>query len=204
VPTDQKSSLLEQLRIDRPSPAPASTRGRRGATGLVIGIVVVVLAAGGGVAYWKLSQAGAVPVQEAVAHAITSGSSGAPVVGSLLDASGYVVALRDATVSGKSIYKVNEILVQQGESVKAGQVIARLDDSNVRAGLEASVAQVKQARAELAQAKLAAADARPTFQREQQELAGDLISQDAFDATKASYDAQVAAVDVAEQNLTVG
>ena len=40
--------------------------------------------------------------------------------GSLLDASGYVVALREATVSAKSIYKVHEVMVQEGQPVKEG------------------------------------------------------------------------------------
>jgi multidrug efflux pump subunit AcrA (membrane-fusion protein) len=60
-----------------------------------------------------------------------------------------------------------------------------------------------QARAALAQAKLAADNVRPHFQREQQEVAQGLISQDTFDAAKASYDAAQAAVGVAEQNLAV-
>jgi len=202
---DSKSTLLEQLRIERAPPAPVGgPGGRRPArTGLVIGIIVILLVAGGGLAYWKISAASAVPVQEATARAVTSGSTGAPVAGSLLDASGYVVALRDATVSGKAIYQVKQVLVQQGEAVKAGQIIARLDDSNVRAGLAQSLAQVAQARAALAQAKLAAEDARPTYQREQQELAQGLISQDTFDATKASYDAAQAAMGVAQQTLAV-
>src|SRR6185437_5427165 len=122
-PMDSKSTLLEQLRIERAPPAPVGgPGGRRPArTGLVIGIIVILLVAGGGLAYWKISAASAVPVQEATARAVTSGSTGAPVAGSLLDASGYVVALRDATVSGKAIYQVKQVLVQQGEAVKAGQ-----------------------------------------------------------------------------------
>jgi RND family efflux transporter MFP subunit len=200
---EQKASLLEQLRIERP-PAPPVDSGRRGGRiGIILGIILLVLAAGGGVAYWEVSQAKAIAVQAAIARPVTSDSAGAPVAGSLLDASGYVVALRDAVVSAKEIFKVNEMLVQQGEAVKAGQIIARLDDSNIRAQLDDSVAQVKQAQAALAQAKLAADDARPTFEREQKELAQGLISQDTFDTTKAAYDAAQAQVTVAEQNLAV-
>jgi len=202
---DDKSSLLEQLRIDRSADA-TGTHARTGKgprTGLIIALIVVLLAAAGGAVYWQHSRVSATPVQTVAAQPVASSATGAALAGSLLDASGYVVALRDATVSAKAIYKVKEIRVQQGQSVKAGQVIARLDDSNVRALLGESIAQVKQAQAALAQARLAADDARPTFLRQQQELAEGLISQDAFDAAKASYDAAQAQVLVAEQNLAV-
>ncbi len=198
---EQKTSLLEQLRIERPPAAPVGTGGRGGRTGVILGIVVVALAAGGGFAYWKVSQAGAVPVQEVVARAISSGSTDSPVVGSLLDASGYVVAMRDAVVSSQLIARVDAVPIEAGEKVKQGQIVARLDDSMYRASLEQSVVQVAAARATLAQAKLAADDARPTYAREQKELAAGLISQDTFDTTKASYDAAQAAVEVDAENL---
>src|SRR6185312_13712928 len=122
-----KSSLLEQLRIDR-SAEPAGARSRHGlrTTVLVAIAVLAVLIAAGGVAYWRRARVRAVPVQAVAARRVASSGTGTAVAGSLLDASGYVVALGDATVSAKAIYKVKEMRVQQGEAVKAGQVIARL------------------------------------------------------------------------------
>jgi RND family efflux transporter MFP subunit len=199
---DQKSSLLEQLKIDR-TPEPQRSRGPGTRTAIIAVIAIVVLAAIAVTAFWMTSRAAELPVHTAVATAIPSSGNGAPAGASILDASGYVVALRDAVVSAKGIYKVDEMLVQQGERVKEGQIIARLDDSNVRAALEQSQAQVQQARASLAAAKLAAADAKPTFLREQKELAEGLISPDAFDTTKSSYDSAQAAVAVAQQTLAV-
>jgi RND family efflux transporter MFP subunit len=192
-----KHELLEQLRIDRSaSERPAAARGRRR---WLFGIGALVLAAVGGAALVALAPGG----QEV--HAVTAKalSGGTPSGGTLLEASGYVVALREATVSGKSIYKVDEVLVQEGQPVKRGEVMARLDDTNTRAALEQSKAQVKQLEAALAAARLAAADARPIFQRNQKELAQGLISQDTYDAAKASYDALDTMVAVAEQNLAV-
>ncbi|MGB6603719.1 MAG: efflux RND transporter periplasmic adaptor subunit, partial [Steroidobacteraceae bacterium] len=98
---------------------------------------------------------------------------------------------------------VDDVLVQEGQPVRRGEVMARLDDTNTRAALEQSKAQVKQLEAALAAARLAAADARPIFERSQKELAQGLISQDTFDAAKASYDALETEVAVAEQNLAV-
>lgn len=198
---DDKTSLLEKLRIDRP-PEPVNTGGGRGVRiGLLIAIVVVVLAAGG-VLYWRVSQAGAIPVQATVARPLaSSGSSGAPVVGSMLDASGYVVAMREATVSSQLIDKVDDVLIQAGETVKKGQIVARLDDAMYRAALDQSDAAVAQARASLAAARLAATDATPIYQREKKEAAEGLISTDAFDTEQQTYDAAQAAVKVAEENL---
>ncbi len=169
--------------------------------GLLIGIAVVVLAAGGGVAYWQISQANSVPVQAVEARAVTSGSAGAPVVGTLLDASGYVVAMRMASISSPILGRVDEVPIQAGETVKQGQIIARLDPSVYRATLDQSVAQVEQARAQLAAARVAAADATPIYERDKKELAQGLISQDTFDAAQQTYDAAQTAVKVQEGNL---
>jgi len=198
---DSKSSLLEQLRIDRtPQTQPsASSKGVRVA--LLAASAVIVLGGVAALLMWETSRADEIPVQAAVAQAISSGGAGAPVGASILDASGYVVAMRQATVSAMMIDKVEQVLVQEGERVKEGQVIARLDDTNYHAALEQSVAQAGQARASLAAARIAAADAKPTYLRDQKQLAEGLISPDAFDADKASYDQAQAAVAVAEENL---
>ena len=195
---DRKTALLDELRMDR-TQAPAQLAGRR--LHWVVGLGAVLLAAAIGMLFLAFGHQG-IAVRAVTARAL--GAPGAPSAGgSLLDATGYVVALREATVSGKSIYKVNEVLVQEGQPVKQGQVMARLDDTNARAALEQSKVQVKQLVAALAAAKLAADDARPLFQRNQVQLKEALISQDTFDASKASYDATQAAALVAEQNLAV-
>jgi RND family efflux transporter MFP subunit len=143
-----------------------------------------------------------VPVHLVTARAI-AGIESPAALGSQLEASGHVVALREATVSGKRIYKVNQVLVKEGQQVRQGQVMALLDDSNVRAELEQSKAQVKLNEAVLAAAKLAADDASPSFLRNQTQLAEGLINHDTFDASKSNYDAAQAAVSIAEQNLAV-
>ena len=200
-PMDQKAALLDQLRIDRtqtPRQPPTHSRVR-----WLIGSVSVVII--GAVLFWIFGSAReGVPVHTVAAKAIaTTDAGGGPAGGSLLDASGYVVALRQASVSAKAIYKVNEVLVQEGQAVKQGQVIAKLDDTNARAALEQSKAQVKQLEAALAAAKLAAEDARPLFLRNKTQLAEGLISPEAFDASKSTYDAAQTATLIADGNLTV-
>jgi RND family efflux transporter MFP subunit len=68
---------------------------------------------------------------------------------SVLNASGYVTARREATVSSKITGKVMEVLIEEGMRVASGQVLARLDDSNVQASLALAQAQVEAASAGL-------------------------------------------------------
>ena len=83
----------------------------------------------------------------------------------MLDASGYVVARRLATVASKTIGRVTEVLIEEGQRVEQGQIVARLDDSNVRAAVEQARAQLAQAEANLDAARVALggceADLRP-------------------------------------------
>jgi RND family efflux transporter MFP subunit len=199
---DERTELLERLRINRGEGPATQTLPRRWP--LPVGIAIVVLLLGGGGAAWYLNAAtDAVPVRTAVATAVQSTSSGPSIGRTLLDASGYVVALRQAAVSANSIYKVVEVLVQAGDTVKQGQIIAKLDDSNTHASLDQAQAQVKQLSATLAAAKLAAADVHPGFLRNEAQLKEGLISQDAFDTAKSADDAAQQSVLVAEQNLAV-
>jgi RND family efflux transporter MFP subunit len=191
---NDKSALLDQLRIDRTQPS--HERGGGGSRWLIGGLGVAALAAIAAV--WLLARPG-VAVRAVIATALPEAAPGA----SLLDASGYVVALREATVSAKSIYKVEEVLIQEGQAVRQGELLAKLDDSNTRAALEQSKAQVKQLQAALYAARVAAADARPSFTRNQSQLAEGLISPEKYDASKSSFDAAQTAMLVAEQNLAV-
>jgi|HubBroStandDraft_2_1064218.scaffolds.fasta_scaffold108194_2 RND family efflux transporter MFP subunit len=197
---EPKSTLLDKLRIDRTQTPAHRGAGRRGWP-IVLGAAVLV----GAAAVWIMRLGG----HETAVHAVSAKAPGATAsgarsaAGSLLDASGYVVALREATVSAKSIYKVREVVVQEGQAVKRGDLLAILDDSNARAALEQSQAQVRQFEASLAAATLAADDARPSFMRNSAQQAEGLISRDTFDASKAGYDAAQTAVLVAERTLAV-
>jgi RND family efflux transporter MFP subunit len=69
----------------------------------------------------------------------------------LLNASGYVTTRLAATVSSKVTGKVAEILIEEGMKVEKGQVLARLDASNVETGLRLAEAQLESARMSLAE-----------------------------------------------------
>jgi HlyD family secretion protein len=69
----------------------------------------------------------------------------------ILSASGYLVARRKAVVSAKIQGRLAELLVDEGSSVAAGQVIARLDNADLQAQVEVARAGVQQATADLAE-----------------------------------------------------
>ncbi len=192
---DDKSALLNQLRIDRGAPA----QREKGRLRLWIGLGAVVLAALG-IGAWVVAGPSGVPVHVATVRAAEGGQAAG---GSLLDASGYVVALRQAAVSGKSVYKVVDVLIEAGQHVHEGQIIARLDDTNNHAALMQAEAQVKAAEAALAAAKVALADAAPIYQRNKKLVAEGWVSRGAFDASQATYDADKTNLAVAEKQLEV-
>jgi RND family efflux transporter MFP subunit len=113
-------------------------------------------------------------------------------------------------VASKSILRVVEVSIEEGQRVTAGQVIARLDDSNTKASLEQARAQVTQAEASLKAAKTAFDDALPTYRRNERQMEAKVISEQAFDSARAAYNAaeadfnvRVRALEVARATLEV-
>jgi RND family efflux transporter MFP subunit len=133
---------LASLKIDQG----ARGGGGRSGTMAVVVIALVVLAAAGGWFWTQRVQAAAVKTV-----AVNSVSGPGAAAGAVLNASGYVTARRRATVSSKVTGKVVDIFVEEGKAVKKGQVLARLDDSQMRAGLNVARAQLTAARSAAAE-----------------------------------------------------
>lgn len=148
------AELLKELRIDRKAP-PAPAPSRRGLwIGLAIAAVLALLL---GVGWLVLGRDKGIEVSTAPTTAI--GSSGASA--SVLDASGYVVARRMATVSSKITGRVKEVLIEEGQRVEQGQVMARLDpvDADAQRRLVASQLNATRSRVNSVQAQLREAEA---------------------------------------------
>src|SRR2546421_10042442 len=182
---EAKNADLSALRIDRAADPVAPTPGAR--RWLMIGLPVagvVVLAA------VLLATSGAlgsaVPVRLTPATMVSPMRSGAVLV-----ASGYVVAQRKAAVASKGTGRLVYLGVVEGDRVRAGQVIARIEDADVKAQLAQAQANVQLSRAELH-------DAERSLARER--LLGDsgFSSQASFDAAEARYDRVKAGIAAAE------
>jgi RND family efflux transporter MFP subunit len=184
-----RAALLNQLRIDRSEPPSSGGHGKWWATG----VAVIIIAAS---AFWYLTRPTGIPITTAMAQAAAGASSGATAGPSLLDASGYIVARRRATVSSKVTGKVVKVMLEEGQRVEAGQIIALLDDSNWRAALSQSKAQLQQAEANVASAQTAFDDAKPIFDRAEKQKAAAVISAQSFDESHAQFN-------VAHNNLLV-
>ena len=189
-----QASLIEQLRIERSGPV---ARSRAGVFWWAAAAIVVASVGAG--AYVLVPRG--VPIRVALAEAAPADS---PVgAASILDASGYVVARRQATVSAKITGKVVSVAIEEGQHVERDEIIARLDDSNARATVAQARAQLEQSRANLVAAEVAFANAEPTFRRNEQQFERSVISAQGFDTAKASYDAVRTSVEVAARAVEV-
>jgi multidrug efflux pump subunit AcrA (membrane-fusion protein) len=163
---DDKSALLNQLRIDRESEPPRSAKWPLWLAGAA-GVLIVA-----GVA-WFWSRPKGIPVRVAVAQPVSADDAVAPA--SILDASGYVVARRQATVASKITGKMVELDIEEGDHVREGQVIARLDGTNLRAALNAARAQLDYAKSGLAETEVNLKNAKRDYDR-QRSLLGHFVT----------------------------
>ncbi len=192
---DQRTSLLEQLRIERPDEVVSS---RRPAVWWSVGIAA---AAAIGVATWVVAMPRGILVKVATAELAAADVVAAPA--SILDASGYVVARRQATVSAKITGKVIAVAIEEGQRVERGDVIAHLDDANAQAAVAEARAELEQSKANLLAAEIALTNAGPTFQRNEQQFVRAVISAQTFDTAKTAYDATRTSRDVAARAVEV-
>jgi RND family efflux transporter MFP subunit len=133
--------------------------------------------------------------------AVRSGAAGA--ANAVLNASGYVTARRRATVSSKVTGKVMEIFVEEGKAVRRGQVLARLDDSQLRAQLKVDEAQLAAARTVAAEDEARLREAELTLGRRRQLVKEQVISRAELDSADAQVESLKARIAMAHQQVEV-
>ena len=183
---------LASLRIDK------SARGGGGRGALIV-VVILLLAVIAGVIYWTRREP-IVEIRTAEA-AVRSGAAGAP--NAVLNASGYVTARRRATVSSKVTGKVMEIFVEEGKAVRQGQVLARLDDSQLRAMLNVDQAQLNAAKRATTENEARLREAELTLGRRQQLVKDKVISRAELDSAEAEVESLKARIAMAQQQVEV-
>jgi RND family efflux transporter MFP subunit len=192
------ANLKEDLSALRIDPADKAGSGRR-LWGWIVAVLLVA-AAVGGTRYWMVRmQAASVKVAAVTAKA--TGAASGP--GAVLNASGYVTARRRATVSSKVTGKVMQVYIEEGQSVRQGQVLARLDDSQTRAALAFAQAQVAAARKSAAQDQARLHEAELNLERRQRLMKEQVVGRAEVDTAQADVDSLKARIAYAQEQIAV-
>lgn len=189
---DNRSSddLLHELRIDRAQRDDDESRGPRWPW--IAGIVAVLLIIAGVAGVLGL-RSRAVTVQTANAVSMASAGGDAAV----LQATGYVVARRQATVSAQIIGTLAEVSVEEGEHVRQGQVLARLDPTAYQAQLDSAQAQYAAAQASVVKARAMLKQDRANAARMNDVVARGYVSRQDAEQANTQVATDTAALDVA-------
>jgi len=133
-----RENLLNNLKIDRS--APPVVDGSSSNKLYLLGAAIILVSF-----FWWLFLSED-ELKEVTTFTVKSLQMSDSSATSILDASGYVVARRRATVSSKVTGKVMKVFIEEGMYVEEGQLLAQLDDSTMQADLNYSQSQLDEAR----------------------------------------------------------
>jgi len=193
-----KRALLDELKIDRGAAVEESPRRPWK------WFVAIAVAAGVAFVAWfvladRINPVPPPPVTVAPAAQVVKPK----VEGSVLDATGYVVARREATVSAKVTGKVTEVFIEEGMRVEAGQLLARLDASIPKAELSLAESQLASTRAALEELKVQIRQGELDVQRTQGLAAKKLASAADLDKVELTLEALKARLEREQQDVVV-
>lgn len=182
---------LDKLKIEKSSLAPKTGRSSRMLLFFVMaGVLAVAVAV---LVVWK---------QRGVTVEVVTVSQAYPTQSfTLLNASGYVVAQRKAAVAAKTTGRLEWLGVEEGSRVKAGQVVARLENRDLNAALDQAKEAVKVSQGNLDQAKAEEIDATLDYARQQKMLKEGIVAKSDFDAAEARFRRAKAGVSAATASL---
>ena len=186
---ETKKADLNSLRIDRTEEKRPPGRNKMIITRVVIFIILLVVAF---VAYRYVNSL--LNKKEEVKLTTVSFQSGS-YSSAVLNASGYVVAQRKAAVASKGTGRLIYLGVVEGDQVRKDQIIARLEDNDIRAQLEQAKANLKLYEADLRESE-------NFFNRQKELFSKGLSSKQEFEVAETRYNRTLASIDVAKAQLT--
>ena len=188
-----KKALLGQLRIDRTAPERAPIPRRWWLAGAWV-LAVLVL---GGLAAALLFRAPRFEVEAATAE--PPARRGAAMA--VLQATGYVTARRQATVSTQITGTLTQVLIDEGDHVKEGQILARLDDTAQQASLAQAQAQLQAAQATQMQVQAQLDQARRDLVRNEDLVQRQLVSQQALETARTQVQTLAAQLEAQKRQI---
>lgn len=187
----QQNGNLEGLRIDRT----ADEQGKRKPWFLVAGAALVVLL---GLGIWLMARPGRAIVRVAPAKKVAQQTRS-----TVLNATGYVTARRQATVSSKVTARVMEVHVEEGMRVQQGQILARLDSAMPSATLRLAQAEAAAAASLLQETRVRMEQARIEMQRASSLSSQQIQSTAELDRARAEFNALQARLAAQHDSLAV-
>ncbi len=189
----------DQLSVDNPKAGRPPERRRRHVVLTTTGIAVLLTIAGGTI--WRMSMMEQVQVETFKIEAETTGENETSSL--VLNASGYIVARRMATVSSNVIGRIDEIFIEEGDLVERGQALARLEDATARAQVKLSESRVHLAQAALTEIEVRLPERRRNLERLRALSSNNLISESSIDQAQGEIDTLEARLITAKKDLEV-
>jgi RND family efflux transporter MFP subunit len=187
------NSKLDQLKIEREPERERSGPGP--GRWLLLAALLLALGAAG---WWFLRPAPAPELRTTTVRAVSGTAAG-----TVLNATGYVTARRQATVSSKFTAQVLEVMIEEGMKVKQGDVLARLDDVNIRKSYNLADAQLQAARTTRKETEALLTEARANHARTLELVDRQLASAAELDRARAAMDSLAARLERMQAEVTV-
>jgi RND family efflux transporter MFP subunit len=183
---------ISKLKIDKSEAFARPRRRRKLLRWAGVALLIVVL----GILYFSGVFAPAVQVEVVTVSKVYPSQAF-----TVLYASGYVVAQRKAAVASKITSRLVSLSVEEGNRVKKGQVIARLEGEDVKAARDQAKANLNVARSNMEQAKAELRDAKLLYDRDKELVGKGYIAKAEFDDADARYKKALAAFSAAESSI---
>ena len=156
----------------------------------VIGLVIIIA----GIAYAFRNQT---PVVEVV----TAQKPEAGGRSAILNASGYVTPRRRATIAAKITGRVTGVFFDEGTHVKAGQLLATLDDSDVKKALDSAKADRDSSQAAIADFQVQLKFSQIELRRAEQLQQAGVQTQEQLDTASTNVESLKAKINLAKQQV---
>lgn len=183
---------LSDLKLDRENEDRPSRSG-------VLWLVLLLAAAGGavwGALWWQ--KGATLEVMTVPVRRITTAENA-----TVLNATGYVEPRRLSTVSSKVTGKITEVLVEEGMRVESGQVLARLDTTNIDVNRRLAEAQLAVSKSARTETMVRRHEADLELQRVKRLVREEISTRTELDRATASFDAIVAQLERQNEEVKV-